>query len=176
MPVAKKQKKDEASETVSEAEVHKVQTEWADAIKLISKTYLEKGDFVLAASNAAAELYAYDHADVLFKPTKAAEVQFRPTAEGAMSYFVGAANVKAGAIEEDGGFAINGGKGWSDVRFDSHMITVEGTTAIAMGNYFFTCATTGEITKVEYTFGYKKCEDGKLRIFLHHSSLPYSPH
>ena len=28
-------------------------------------------------------------------------------------------------------------------------------------------------SKVEYTFGYKRCGDGKVRIFLHHSSLPY---
>ena len=37
----------------------------------------------------------------------------------------------------------------------------------------FTCAATGDKTKVEYTFGYKKNVDGKLRIFLHHSSVPY---
>ena len=29
-------------------------------------------------------------------------------------------------------------------------------------------------TKVEYTFGYKRCADGKPRIHLHHSSVPYS--
>ena len=29
-------------------------------------------------------------------------------------------------------------------------------------------------SKVEYTFGYKRCGDGKLRIFLHHSSVPYA--
>ena len=44
---------------------------------------------------------------------------------------------------------------------------------IAMGNYYFTCATTGNKSKVEYTFGYARCDDGKVRIFLHHSSLPY---
>ena len=27
--------------------------------------------------------------------------------------------------------------------------------------------------QVEYTFGYKKNDDGKVRIFLHHSSVPY---
>ena len=37
----------------------------------------------------------------------------------------------------------------------------------------FTCATTGEKAKVEYTFGYKRNNDGKARIFLHHSSVPY---
>merc|ERR1719160_715656 len=90
-----------------------------------------------------------------------------------MSYFVGNDAV-TGGYPEDGGFAINGGKGWSRVVFDNHMIDVTGSTAIAMGNYYFTCATTGGVTKVEYTFGYKKCLDGKVRIFLHHSSVPYS--
>merc|ERR1719371_111979 len=45
---------------------------------------------------------------------------------------------------------------------------------IAMGNYYFTDATTGKKSKVEYTFGYTRCDDGKVRIFLHHSSVPYA--
>ena len=45
--------------------------------------------------------------------------------------------------------------------------------AIAMGNYYFTSAADGSKTKVEYTFGYKKNADGKVRIFLHHSSVPF---
>ena len=41
------------------------------------------------AGKAAGELYGYGHSNVLFKPTKAKDVQFRPTASQAMSYFVG---------------------------------------------------------------------------------------
>merc|ERR1712151_947433 len=95
----------------------------------------------------------------------------RPTPEEAMSYFVGGRAVEHG-YAEDGGFAINGGKGWSDCVYDNHQIEITGGVAIAMGNYYFTCATTGEKSKVEYTFGYKRCDDGKVRIFLHHSSVP----
>eukprot|EP00747_Dinoflagellata_sp_TGD_P155587 gnl/TRDRNA2_/TRDRNA2_177595_c1_seq13.p1 gnl/TRDRNA2_/TRDRNA2_177595_c1~~gnl/TRDRNA2_/TRDRNA2_177595_c1_seq13.p1 ORF type:complete len:189 (+),score=39.26 gnl/TRDRNA2_/TRDRNA2_177595_c1_seq13:74-568(+) len=90
-----------------------------------------------------------------------------------MSYFVGAKAVKDG-YAEDGGFAINGGKGWSDCVYDNHQVEITGPVAIAMGNYYFTCATTGDKSKVEYTFGYKRCADGKVRIFLHHSSVPYA--
>eukprot|EP00976_Prorocentrum_cordatum_P018356 371595-Prorocentrum_minimum.AAC.1 len=90
-----------------------------------------------------------------------------------MSYFVGGDQFKDG-YKEDGGFAINGGKGWRDVVFTNHNVALNGDTAIAMGSYVFTCDTTGEESKVEYTFGYKRCEDGKPRIFLHHSSVPYS--
>ena len=58
--------------------------------------------------------------------------------------------------------------------FDNHQIDLNGNTATAMGTYDFTDATDGSKTTVEYTFGYKKNEDGKVRIYLHHSSVPYA--
>ncbi|CAE7622001.1 unnamed protein product [Symbiodinium pilosum] len=157
---------------VTEQDVRTAQAAWANAIKTITKTYLDKGDYVAAAGKAAGELYCYGHGQVLFKPTKAKAVQFRPMAQQAMSYFVGHKAVDDG-IPEDGGFAINGGKGWSDVVFDNHQIDCHGNVAIAMGNYYFTSAEDGSKTKVEYTFGYKMCPDGKVRICLHHSSVPF---
>ena len=57
--------------------------------------------------------------------------------------------------------------------FTNHAISLNGPVAIAMGSYLFTDATTGDDVKVEYTFGYKRNDDGKARIFLHHSSVPY---
>jgi hypothetical protein len=159
--------------TITELEVFKAQADWGNAIKRISEVYLAGGDFVGAAGSAAGELYGYGHSKVLFKPTKAAEFPFRPTAGEAMSYFVGG-KVVDGGYTEDAGFAINGGKGWSNVVFDNHQVDLNGNTAIAMGTYHFTSAADGSETKVEYTFGYKKNEDGKVRIFLHHSSVPYS--
>jgi len=158
---------------ISEEEVGQVQAAWASAIKNISKTYLDGGNYVGAATKAASELYGYGRSNVLFKPTKARAAQFRPTAEDAMSYFVGHSAVEGGHAE-DAGFAINGGKGWSDVVFTNHQIELAGSAAFAMGNYYFTSADDGTKTQVEYTFGYKKNDDGKLRIFLHHSSVPYS--
>merc|ERR1712087_775671 len=113
--------------------------------------------------------------DVLFKPTKATDHPFRPTGEDAMSYFMGAEAMKNDEFKgEDAGFAINGGKGWSKVVFTNHQIDLNGETATAMGSYDFTCATTGDVATVEYTFGYKRCADGKPRICLHHSSVPYA--
>ena len=158
---------------VTETEVLSLQAAWAYAIKTISKTYLDKGDFVQCASKAAAELYGYGHSKVLFKPTRASRHPFRPTGADAMSYFVGGSVVEGG-YDEDAGFAINGGKCWSEVVFNNHQIDLNGNVAIAMGDYRFTCATSGEESKVEYTFGYKKNSDGKVRIFLHHSSVPYA--
>ena len=60
------------------------------------------------------------------------------------------------------------------MAFTNHGIELLGAAAIAMGTYVFTCATTGEKAHVEYTFGYRRNDDGKARIFLHHSSVPYS--
>merc|ERR1711998_636017 len=135
------------------------------------------GDYVAAAGAAAGELYGYGHFDVLFKPTKATKNPFRPTGESAMSYFVGAENFPGSTKfkGEDAGFAINGGKGWKKVVFTNHQIQLLGSSAIAMGSYVFTCATTGDKATVEYTFGYQRNKDGKARIFLHHSSVPYKP-
>merc|ERR1712137_1523053 len=69
-----------ATPGISEEEVAKLQANWASAIKHISKTYLDGGDYVGAAAEAAGELYGYGHSDVLFKPTKATDQQFRPEA------------------------------------------------------------------------------------------------
>ena len=44
----------------------------------------------------------------------------------------------------------------------------------AMGEYTFTDAESGDKVNIYYTFGYKRNDDGKLRIYLHYSSLPYS--
>merc|ERR1719183_832701 len=159
---------------VTAADVAACQKKWANAIAHISKTYLEKGDYVAAAGEAAGELYGYGHMNVLFKPTKATDNPFRATGGSAMSYFVGGNAVDNG-LEEDAGFAINGGKGWSKVVFNNHQTEYSGNVAFAMGSYDFTCATTGDVSTVEYTFGYKRCDDGKVRIFLHHSSVPYAP-
>ena len=67
-----------AAGSVSVNEVKEAQAGWANAIRTISKTYLDGGDYVAAAAAAAGELYGYGHGNVLFKPTKAKDVQFRP--------------------------------------------------------------------------------------------------
>merc|ERR1719230_230866 len=158
------------------AEVEEAQKLWAESIASISKVYAEKGDYVAAAGEAAGKLYGYGKSNVLFKPTKATNNPFRPTGEDAMSYFVGAEAMSNDKFKgEDAGFAINGGKGWKSVIFRNHKIDLNGPTAQAMGDYVFTDATSGDKVRVEYTFGYKRNDDGKVRIYLHHSSVPYAP-
>jgi len=166
---------DKSTATISLDEVTTAQNNWAKAISTISKVHAEGGDFVGAAGTAAGELYGYGKTNVLFKPTKATAHPFRPTADVAMSYFVGAEAMGADDFKgEDAGFAINGGRGWSNVVFRNHQVDLNGPTAQAMGDYIFTDATSGDEVRVEYTFGYKRNDDGKVRIYLHHSSVPYS--
>jgi len=153
-------------------EVVAVQKAWGDAIVRISSTCLAGGECVDAAKKAADELYGYGRTDVLFKPTKASKNPFRSTGEGALSYFVGGDKI-AGGFAEDGGFALNYGAGWKKVIFDNNQIDFNGATAQAMGEYYFYSAADDSVSKVEYTFGYKRNNDGKVRIYLHHSSLPY---
>ena len=135
---------------VTKEDVMKAQDFWAQSICDISRTFLQGGDYVGLAGERAGELYGYGHSNVLFKPTKAAEYQFRPTANEAMSYFVGG-NAVPGGYSEDHGFAINS-QGLLQVIFKNHQIDCHGDVALAMGTYDFTCATTGAVSTVEYTF------------------------
>ncbi len=154
------------SGNISKDEVLAAQKAWADGIEAISQTFIDKGDYKARAIQHINDLYAYEQGKVLFKPTLAAEKQFRPSFDDALSYFVG------GTILEDTGFAI---KPWSKARFGEQDIIINDGFAVAMGNYYFTPADSDEETKVEFTFGYMKDAAGKLRIQLHHSSIPYDP-
>lgn len=151
--------------SITKQEVLNAQKEWGDGIVAIGSVFMEKGDYKARAEQHIRNLYAYDLGEVLFKPTLASALQFRQTFDQALSYFVG------GEIKEDNGFAI---KPWSKVRFGDQQIIEGSDFAVAMGNYFFTPVGSEEETKVEFTFGYIKDEDGRLRINVHHSSLPYS--
>ena len=145
-------------------DVEGAQEKWGQGIVEISSAYDEGGDFVKRAELHIDSLYDYKDGSVLFKPTFASEVQFRSTFESALSYFVG----ENGVCPEDSGFAI---KGWTNVRFQNDNVIIHGSTALAMGNYFFTNPEGNEV-KVEYSFGYTKDREGNLRICLHHSSIP----
>ncbi|GMH60850.1 hypothetical protein TrRE_jg2112 [Triparma retinervis] len=148
------------------------QSRWSKAITDISAAYLSNGDFVSKASKAQSDLYAYEQGDVIFKPTKSTVPPFRPTPTAALSYFVGAVNVPEGH-SEDMGFAINSGSGWSSVTFHNSSTTLLNGLGFACGVYDFVCASSGDSVRVEYTKGYRRGDDGQVRLFLHHSSVPY---
>lgn len=157
----------ETGNPITAEEVAAAQKAWGEGIVAIGAVFTEEGDYSERAAEHIATHYAYgDEATILFKPTLAAKDQFRESPEEALSYFVGTEGT------EDGGFAI---KPYTNVEWDNNgtVISDSGDMAVAMGNYMFT-DTDGGVTKVEYSFAYKKDEDGDLKIVLHHSSLPYS--
>merc|ERR1719253_377319 len=163
----KKGKSNKAIKAITKDMVLTAQKAWGDGIVKIAASHTAGEDYTAVATEHIDTLYAYGKTDVLFKPTLAAEQQFRPTFEDALSYFVA-----TGHIAEDSGFAI---KGWTAVRFENDGgILLDGDAGQAMGNYFFT-KPDGSEAKVEYSFGYFLDGEGKVRINLHHSSLPYDP-
>ncbi len=150
---------------ITKDDVIAAQKEWGEGIVAISSVHSSGGDYAARATEHINTLYAYGETDVMFKPTLAADDQFRETFDEALAYFIG----KEGT--EDKGFAISG---WTNVRWENNGVYADDNSAMAMGNYWFTGADGAE-TKVEYTFGYVRNEDGDLKINLHHSSLPFSP-
>ena len=149
---------------VSVIDVENAQQAWGEGIVAISKAHSTGSDYIKRARIHIESLYGYGMGHVLFKPTFAVKEQFRSTFEGALSYFVGGNST----YSEDNGFAI---KGWTGVRFENKDIIINGTSVMTMGNYFFMTSEGNEI-KVEYSFGYIVDNEGKLRIQLHHSSMP----
>jgi hypothetical protein len=155
--------------SITEAEVLAAQKAWGDALVAISTTYETKGQ---AAAKALAEkvideAYGYQMGVVLFKPTLTVAPQtFRTTRAGALAYFVGG----DAAFPKDTGFAL---RGWKKVEIQNAGILIDGDVATTMGNVMIT-GKDGKVTTVDKTWQFIKDGNGKLRIMLHHSSLPYA--
>ena len=139
----------------------------------IGKTNEDGGDAKALATKVLSEAYDYDKGSVFFKPTLAyGKNTFRPTKEGALAYFVGG-NPN---FPEDKGFAL---KPWVKARYDNlgdgdEGIQIHGNIAITMGNVWVTDKD-GNETMVDKTFVFKKGDDGKLKLIVHTSALPYNP-
>lgn len=146
-------------------DIFNAQDDWGTAIVDIGKKVEDRAECKRTAAAHVEELYALNRGDILFKPTKAAEIPFRRNFEGTLSYFIGGND----DFPEDNGFAL---QPWTDVRFENSGLVLEELRALAMGHYFFTDRR-GEETKAEYTFGYIKTAEGSLAIDVHHSSFPY---
>lgn len=155
-------------ELITAQEVLDAQHVWGEGVVKIGQTYVEKGDYKAVALKHIDDTYGYNIGPVLFKPTMAAQKQFRADKEGALSYFVGG----NADYPEDHGFAI---KPWTSVHWETLGIKIIGNMAITMGNYYFAPADGGAPVKVEYSMAYTKDDKGKLRIILHGSHFPYNP-
>ena len=151
---------------ITKEQVIKAQNQWAKTIIKLS-SIKENNACKELTIEFLDELYYFEIGPVLFKPTMAKFQQFRNTKEMALSYFIG---VEDSVCDEDEGFVKKTNR--MDIKFENNNLILENTRAIAMGNYYFQ-DNNGNIIKVEYTFGYQLVND-KLKIDLHHSSLPYS--
>lgn len=154
---------------ISENEVLAAQEAWAKALIQISDDYAAGGEekAKTTAESVIDSAYGYAQGVVLFKPTLASGQQtFRLTREGALSYFIGGNP----SFPIDKGFAI---KGWKDYKVENAGIQLSGDSAYTMGKVHLTDAD-GKTTTVDKTWGFRKGEDGQIRIVLHHSSVPYA--
>lgn len=142
-----------------------IQKQWANSIIDIGKAFLNKKDYIGVTNKFIDKLYLFDNGKVLFKPTKASKKQFRRSKTEVISYFIGYKKIS----DEDKGFAL---EPWKSIYFDNFDTLYYENFSISMGNYFFTNYQDEEI-KVEYSFGYRLDEENNLKIFFHHSSIPY---
>lgn len=157
---------------ITETEVNAAQQAWCDGLVKIGKVYKDKGDYKAAAAQVIDDLYDYKEGKVFFKPTLASgKNTFRPTRAGCLSYFIGGNK----DFPEDSGFAL---KQWTKVTYDNNAaengIQIHGDLAITMGNVYLTDVK-GNKVMVDKTFVFRRCKDGKLRLCVHKSALPYTP-
>ncbi|MEC3875705.1 hypothetical protein [Chryseobacterium salviniae] len=162
-----------AQDIITYDEVNAAQQAWCDALVKIGKIKEEGGDYRKFAQQVLSDAYNYDYGKVFFKPTLAyGDQTFRNDKKGALAYFVGGDP----DYPNDKGFAL---KPWVKARYDNtgndnQGIQIYGSVAITMGNVWVTDKDGNEIM-VDKTWVFRKGKDGKLRIIVHKSSLPYNP-
>ncbi len=154
---------------LTDKEVMNAQQGWCNALLEISKTHEQKGE--KAAKKLASDIidsaYGYQMGAVLFKPTLTMVPQtFRPTSDGALSYFVG----QDKNFPNDKGFAL---MGWQNCEVENNAVFISGDSAKTIGKVHFT-AKDGSVTSVDKTWGFVKDDAGNARIVLHHSSLEHN--
>ena len=148
---------------LTKEDIIKAQKEWSEGIIRMGEISDNRESLELFVSDFLDRLYNFDD-QVLFKPTKARDIQFRNDKKSAISYFI-AGNDRE--CDEDTGFALSN---WSKITFENIDIILEKEYAIAMGNYTF--ENNNSKAKVEFSFGYIKVS-GLVKINLHHSSIPF---
>ena len=148
-------------------EIQQKQSAWAAGIIHMGQLWLQKEDCHHAACCHVEEHYAYGYEAgvVQFKPTWAREKPFRQTAASAVSYFVGGDT----RFPEDTGFAL---MLWQKIAFNNMSYYHHCGVATVMGLCEFVDVN-GQSTVVEYTMGYVRTGKGEIKLFLHHSSLPF---
>ncbi len=160
-----------AQDVITYDEVNAAQQAWCDALVKIGQLKSEGGDYKAFAEQVLSSAYNYDNGKVFFKPTLAfGDQTFRNTKKGALAYFIGGDP----EYPNDKGFALTP---WIKARYDNageknEGIQIYGSIAITMGNVWVT-AKDGKEVMVDKTWVFKKGKDGKLKIIVHKSALPF---
>jgi hypothetical protein len=150
---------------ITEADVLEALDNWGKGLVSIATAYAENEDYVAVAIDAIRAAYNYENGIVLFKPTVAAEIPFRTTFSGALSYFVGGNE----AYPEDTGFAL---KPWTKVSFEIVGIVHSANRATAQTKTTLTLKD-GSTVLTYFSMSFTRpAESSRLKIDLHHSSLP----
>ena len=156
--------------TINEEQLLQARVAWGNGMITISKAYDESGitRARVIANSFLDNFYGFDLGLVLFKPTLSGGSQtFRPTKEGALSYFVG----HDPKYPSDNGFGI---QSWHEVKSETCATFFDGDVAMWMG-WVTLIGRDGHTVTVDKSWGYKKLRNEALKIILHHSSLPYNP-
>lgn len=162
-----------AQQIITYDEVNAAQQAWCDALVKIGRLKEEGGNYKAYAETVLSEAYNYDYGKVFFKPTLAYGKQtFRNDKKGALAYFIGGDP----DYPTDKGFALTP---WVKARYDNagegnQGIQIYGSVAITMGNVWVT-GKDGKEVMVDKTWVFRKGKDGKLRIIVHKSALPFNP-
>ena len=115
---------------MTEQDIFEAQNSWSEGIIKMGQISNDRSSLELYVSDFLDRLYNFDD-QVLFKPTKAKDIQFRNDKNSAISYFI-AGNDRE--CDEDTGFALSN---WSKITFENKDIILGEEHAIAMGNYTF---------------------------------------
>jgi hypothetical protein len=158
---------------ITVADVNAAQQAWCDGLVKIGEIYRNGGDYKAFASKFIDDMYDFAEGRVFFKPTLAfGDYTFRKDKEGTMAYFVGGNP----AFSKDTGFAL---AVWEKVTYDNGPednlgVQIHGDIALTMGNVYLTDKLGNEVM-VDKTFAFRRGSDGKLRLIIHKSALPYTP-
>ena len=148
---------------MTEQDIIKAQNSWSEGIIKMGQISNDRSSLEIYVSDFLDRIYNFE-GQVLFKPTKVKDIQFRNDKKSAISYFI-AGNDRE--CDEDQGFAL---ANWSKITFENTDIILGKEHALAMGNYTF--ENESSKIKVEFSFGYIKV-NGVVKINLHHSSIPF---
>ena len=154
---------------INEEQLMQARVAWGDGMIAISQAYDGSGIKLArrVADSFLDDVYGFKLGPVLFKPTLSGGAQtFRPTKEGALSYFVG----HNPTYPSDNGFGI---KSWHEIKSETCAAFIDEDVAMWMGWVTLTDKD-GHSVVVDKSWGYKKLGNGALKIVLHHSSLPYN--